>query len=342
MNHTGEFALIEAINEVLDAHQSAKPRFVNVTIDAGDDAAALQAERQARVDSDAPTWLWSIDTFTDGVHFRRVWSSAKDIGRRAIAASASDVIAMGGTPAVCLVAFSAPAKTPIEWVRDLAAGMAIQSDEFGARLIGGDVSESQTLSLCVSFIGVMAPGLEPVTRAGARAGQVVAVCGDLGKAAAGLALLQSGNPEDGFEQLVKAHRYPTIDSTAGERAARAGATSLIDISDGLIADLGHVARDSGVQINIKTDLIEISPSLETLAAYLEQDPMTWVLSGGDGHALVATFSKVDDLPEGFFAIGEVNQWQAENRDTKDVLAPNAYVTVDDEPYQQPAGYQHFI
>jgi thiamine-monophosphate kinase len=321
----GEFPLIEVISKVLAEHQTSSPVGFEIQVDTGDDSAVVSSPTQA--------WVWSIDTFTDGVHFRRDWSSASEVGRRAIAASVSDVVAMGAKPAVLMVALSAPKSTSVSWVRELAQGMAQRANQYGARIIGGDVSESPVLSLCVSVTGILAPGVRSVTRAGAKPGDVVAVAGLLGQAAAGLALLQAGQQSANYDGLIAAHKAPVIDVTAGERAAQVGATSMIDVSDGLLADLGHIARQSAVHINIESKQISLTRELQDAAAQLGQDPTWWALSGGDDHAIVATFAPDVVLPEGFHRIGEVITAPGEGE--------RGLVTVDGQLAQQPPGYQHY-
>jgi thiamine-monophosphate kinase len=345
MSSKGEFALIEMIKRSLAANKHIEPDFASITIESGDDAAGLQARGliDSLVDSpnggSGPTWLWTIDTFTEGIHFKCDWAKPGEIGMRALAASASDVIAMGARPAACLVALSAPSTIDITWVRELSEGMASQANELGARLIGGDVSESPTLSLCVSVLGVLPPNRAPVTRGGAKPGDVVAVCGDLGSAAAGLALLNSGKITDQFESLVAAYRCPAISPLTGERAAGAGATAMIDVSDGLLADLGHIAEQSSVQINVDSESLPVPPGVQELGIELGQDSFKWVLTGGDSHAIVATFPPSVTLPEGFKKIGEVRSLVSNDSRNR---PKNDAVTVDDMSYDQPTGYQHFI
>lgn len=353
MSPTAEFALIKAINDVLAANQHSKSDLLQITVDSGDDAAAMRAIGAAfdtaLVDGEvvSPTWLWTIDTFTDGVHFRTDWVEARDIGIRAIAASASDIIAMGARPAACLVALSAPESISLEWIKELAAGMANQSDDLGARLIGGDVSQSPTLSLCVTFIGLLAADKQPVTRRGAKPGDVVAVCGDLGSAAAGLALLASGQPTENFQGLVTAYRRPVVDAAVGERAAAAGATSMIDVSDGLIADLGHIASASGVDIEVTSSNLTPQAELITLGELLDFDAIDWVLTGGDSHAIAATFSPATTLPAGFRPIGVVasshsKEVAAGNQEGQHDQDQGGLVTVDGKPFAGRPGYQHFL
>jgi thiamine-monophosphate kinase len=170
-------------------------------------------------------------------------------------------------------------------------------------LAGGDTTEGDSIVISVTALGSLA-GRAPITRGGARPGDRIAVCGRLGWAAAGLAVLGRGFRSP--KALVDAHRYPLIDYTAGARAAQAGARAMIDVSDGLIADLGHVAQASGVDIELRTEgnaAFSVPEPMQAAAAAYNVDARGWMLTGGDDHALVAAFPPEGDLPEGFIEIG---------------------------------------
>ena len=189
----------------------------------------------------------TTDFLLEGRHFRRDWSSASDVGHKAAARSLADVAAMGAVPSALLVALAAPADLPVSWARELTAGLAAECARVpGASVIGGDTARADSVLLAVTGLGDLA-GRAPVLRSGASPADVVAVAGPLGRAAAGLALLASGLRED---PLVTAHLRPAPPYDAGPEAADLGATAMIDTSDGLLADLGHVAAASGVLINV--------------------------------------------------------------------------------------------
>jgi thiamine-monophosphate kinase len=170
---------------------------------------------------------------------------------------------------------------------------------------------------------------EPVRRSGARAGDLLAMAGRQGWAAAGLAVLGRGFRSP--RVLVDAYRRPAPPYTAGPEALAAGATSLIDVSDGLVADAGHLATASGVAIDISTDGFEIAEPLQAVGAALGTDPMTFILGGGDDHALVATYPSDAAVPQGWTVIGAVRAAEDEG----------PVVTVDGVAYDGPAGHQHF-
>jgi len=257
------------------------------------------------------------------VHFRFDWSTPEQIGRKAAAANFADVAAMGAVPTALLVGLATPPDTPVATLAGLADGLWAEAGAVGAGLVGGDVVASATLVLAVTALGSL-EGRAPVTRAGARPGDVVALAGRVGWAAAGLAVLQRGFRSPGA--VVAAHRVPEPPYAAGPAAARAGATAMIDISDGLLADLGHVAVASGVLIDVRAP--EVPARLAEVGAALGVDPLSWLLTGGEDHALAATFPPDVALPPAFTPIGAVR-------------AGDPGVLVDGRPYEGDPGWAHF-
>ena len=282
----------------------------------GDDAAVVTAP-DGRV-------VASTDVLVEGRHFRRDWSTATDVGHRAAAANLADIAAMGGTGTALLVGLCVPPDLDPAWAEDLATGFATEAGLVGAGVVGGDISASPTLTVAVTALGTLA-GAAPVVRSGARPGDVVAMVGRLGYAAAGYTVLSRGFRSP--KVLVDAYRRPSVPYPAGPQAAGLGATSMIDISDGLVGDLGHVATASGVRIDIDPQTFEVPDQMRDAATALGVDPYTWIFSGGDDHALVATFPAAVALPEEWRVIGAV--------------AEGSGVTVDGEPYRGRAGWDHF-
>ena len=306
----GEFALIDRL--VADTPQSDV-----VEVGPGDDAAVI-----ACLDGRA---VVCVDVLVEGKHFRRDWSSAIDVGRRAAAASLSDVNAMGAMSTSLLVGLAAPGDLPGAWIMEAAAGLKEEASTAGAILVGGDTTEGDVIVLSVTALGSL-EGRSAVTRGGAKPGDRVVVCGRLGWAAAGLAVLGRGFRSP--KVLVDAHRFPVIDYTAGPRAAVAGATAMIDVSDGLLADLSHIAKSSGVAIDVNSESLEVAEPLQAAAAAYNVDPKVWMLTGGDDHALVACLSAGIEIPVGFVEIGQVSEGSAQ-------------VTVDGSEPEGPAGFTHF-
>src|SRR6188472_58176 len=281
----GEFPLIAAITQGL----SLAP---DVRVGPGDDAAVLAIKDAVAT---------SVDVLIEGVHFRRDWSEARDVGRKAVAVNVADLEAIGARATGLLVGFSAPADLMLGWVLDFADGLCQEGQAAGVSLIGGDVTRARDITIAVTAIGSL-DGREPVLRSGARPGDVVAIHGRLGWAAAGLAVLARGFRSP--RVLVEAQKVPQVSYGAGAVAARAGATAMIDVSDGLLADLGHVAQASGVLIELRQDAFEVAEPLQAVGAATGADPYTFVFTGGDDHALAATFA-ADSVPEGWLVVGRV-------------------------------------
>lgn len=306
----GEFGLIRAVTE--NRRQPA-----STLLGPGDDAAVV-ASPDGRV-------VATTDMLVQGVHFRLDWSTPAQVGRKAVAVNLADVVAMGAVPTGVLVGLACPGDTPTEVATGLVDGMWAEAERAGAGLVGGDVVRAEQIVVSITALGDLR-GRAPVTRAGARRGDVVAVHGRLGWAAAGLAVLGRGfrSPVN----VVNAHRFPEPDYTAGPTAAGAGATAMIDVSDGLLADLGHVARASRVGIDVRTDLLEVPRRLAEVGSALGIDPLRWVLTGGEDHALAATFPPSGGLPDGWRRIGLVTASANE-------------VTVNGEPYHEAPGWEHW-
>jgi thiamine-monophosphate kinase len=305
----GEFGLIERVTA--DRVQPA-----TTLLGPGDDAAVVTAA-DGRV-------VACTDVLVAGVHFRLDWSTPEQVGRKAAAANLADVAAMGAVPTALLVGLACPADTPVETLAGLNEGLWTEAGSAGAGVVGGDVASSATLVLAVTALGSL-EGRDPVTRAGARPGDVVAIAGRVGWAAAGWAVLARGFRSP--MAVVAAHRVPEPPYAAGPQAAKAGATAMIDVSDGLLADLGHVAAASGVRIDVRTSALEIPVRLHDIGRALGVDPMHWLLTGGEDHALAATFP--GPVPDGWIEIGSVAEGAPE-------------VLVDGQPYERgPAGWDHF-
>jgi thiamine-monophosphate kinase len=316
----------------------------------GDDAAVL-AVPDGRV-------VATTDFLLEGTHFRRDWSGAADVGHKAAARSLVDLAAMGAEPSALLVALAAPGDLPVSWARELAQGLAAECARAGASVIGGDTARAGQVLLAVTGLGDLA-GRAPVRRSGAAPGEEVAVAGPLGHAAAGLALLSAGLSDD---PLVVEHLRPAPPYDAGPEAADLGATAMIDVSDGLLADLGHVAAASGVRIDLASDALRPGEALLTAARAVREaarhapsgrtgpvsrpgpadtsvsadalqiEALGWVLSGGEDHSLVATFPPGTRLPPRWRVIGTVRPGGGR---------PGHGVVVDGQPWAQAPGWDHF-
>ena len=347
----GEFGLIAALSGWLRGISPADPRTL---VGIGDDAAVLAAP-DGRV-------VASTDFLLEGRHFRREWSSGTDVGHKAAARSLIDIAAMGAVPTGLLVALAAPPDLPVTWARDLTEGLAAECARAGATVVGGDTASAGSVLLATTVLGDLA-GRAPVLRSGAAPGDLVAVTGPLGHAAAGLALLEAVPPAAALPALppaaalpalppaaagpdppawagplVAAHRRPQPPYDAGPQAADLGATAMIDVSDGLLADLGHIASASGVRIDLSSDRLSPGEDLQAAArSFLGRTgrgstpahtlALTWVLTGGEDHALAATFPPGTALPTRWTVIGTVHKGQA--------------VVVDGQPWAGSPGWDHF-
>jgi thiamine-monophosphate kinase len=227
----------------------------------------------------------TTDLMVDGRHFRRDWSTPYDVGRKSAASNLADVVAMGARPTAILVGLAAPADLALEWVDALTDGLRDECALVGAVVAGGDIVRSDTLTIAVTALGDL-EGRRPVTRDGARPGDHVVLAGWPGRAAAGLALLEAGRYD---HPLVDAHRRPQpAYATALVLAAHDRATAMIDTSDGLIADLGHIAAASGVRIELTAANLPLDPAIVGAGDLLGIDPFDWIAAGGDDHCFVAT------------------------------------------------------
>jgi len=244
----------------------------------------------------------STDLLIEGRHFRRDWSTGEDVGHKAGARAFADIAAMGAVPTALLVGFGTPPDLDVSWVDGLMAGLREECGGVGAAVVGGDITAADQITLAVTALGDL-QGRAPVTLAGARPGDVVVVAGRIGWAAAGFAVLGRGFRSP--VQVVSAHRRPEPPYDAGPLAADLGATAMTDVSDGLIADLGHIATASGVRIDLKAELVDVPTKLREVGAALNVDPLVWVLTGGDDYALAMTFPPSADLPEDWQVVGTV-------------------------------------
>ncbi|WP_329519855.1 thiamine-phosphate kinase [Spirillospora sp. NBC_01491] len=303
----GEFGLIARLVRRL-------PPSARVPLGPGDDA-ALVAAPDGRV-------VATTDLLVEGRHFRLDWSGPYDIGRKAAAQNLADVVAMGARPTALLVGFAAPPGTEVGWAERVYDGLGDECAEAGAAVAGGDVVGAPQVTLAITALGDLA-GAPPLTRSGARPGDLVAVRGRLGHSAAGLGLLLDGWQDtadpaagevaadpagregaagpagrEGARELVAAHRRPRPPYAAGAEARALGATALLDVSDGLLQDLGHIAAASGVLIDVDSAAVPVPDVLGPAG-------LRYALTGGEDHAFAGTFPAATVLPPSWSVIGTV-------------------------------------
>ena len=257
-----------------------------VRVGVGDDAAVVASPRGEL--------LLTTDLLVEGVHFDRSRTAARDLGWKAVAVNVSDVAAMAGSPRYAVVGLALPVDVGEPWVVELYGGMRAACDEHALWLVGGDLSRADRVVISVAVAGEVPPG-GAVTRAGARPGDRVVVTGSLGAAAGGLRLTRLGPPEAGGaaasaagRALLAAHLRPKARVGEAVALARAGATAMIDVSDGLALDLWRLCRASGVGARISLPHVPVAPALFELAGILGADPLELALGGGEDYELLAT------------------------------------------------------
>jgi thiamine-monophosphate kinase len=284
----GEFALIAQIAQRLDSGPNPK-----IIVGLGDDSAVTAVSTKPAISC--------VDVLVQGVHFRTDWSSAHEIGRKSVAANLADIFAMGGSPESLLVGLAVPADTKVAWVLELADGIKAEADLVAAVVIGGDVVRSDQIVISITALGSLAAP-QPITRSGAQAGDVLAIAGRLGYAQAGLMMLSRGFRSP--RAIVSAHRVPEPPYELVKLAHQAHA--MIDISDGLISDVAHIAKASNVQIDIDSSKLVVTEELQAMASAFNGDALQWVLNGGEDHAFAATFANSAQVPPGWLIIGKAS------------------------------------
>jgi thiamine-monophosphate kinase len=315
LGELGEFGVIEGLTR-------GRLQSADVAVGPGDDGAVVVAA-DGRV-------VVSTDMLVEGRHFRLDWSTPHDVGRKAVAQNAADIEAMGARVTAFVVGLGAPAQTPTAQVNALADGMWEEAGRIGAGIVGGDLVSSPHWVVSVTVLGDLA-GRPPVLRSGARPGSQLAVVGQLGYSAAGYALWNNNidrlKDSRELQEFRRRHLVPQPPYRQGRLAAEVGAQAMIDVSDGLVGDLRHLADASGVGIDLSTEALRADRQILAGAAeVVGVDPWTWVFGGGEDHALVAAFA--GPVPAGWRVIGRV-------------LGGPARVLVDGADWAGYAGWQSF-
>jgi thiamine-monophosphate kinase len=332
-----ELALIRLIRAATTAGPDS-----GVLTGIGDDTAVLEPSRGAKI-------LATTDLLIEDVHFRRAWATPFDIGWKAMAVNLSDIAAKGGRPRWALVALALPAPVARMDVEALYDGMRQAAAPHGVVVVGGDTSTSpHGWFVNVTLLGEHAGN--PHLRSAAKPGHAIAVTGALGRSAAGLAALEAGRERlsEGARAVIAAHLRPVARVAEGRWLATApgvGAMpsvgAMIDLSDGLSADLGHICRESGVGARVALDRVPVDAAARRVARDLHVDPLKWAVAGGEDFELLLTCdpASVEGLADGLrratgadlTAIGLID-------------GQNPSVTFLDaagNPVAMPAGYEHF-
>jgi thiamine-monophosphate kinase len=283
LSELGEFGLIARLTGDLALGPG-------VEAGAGDDAAVLLPTPGHRL-------VVTTDVLVEGLDFTAELSEPEDWGWKAVVANLSDLAAMAAEARWLVLALTVPAQTPVPTLERVYAGVGEACRAFGVSLVGGDVSAGPALSLAVTALG---EAERPLLRSGARPGDRLAVSGPLGAAAAGLALLTAASPAatellGRFPGLAAAHRRPQPALAMGVALARAGATAMIDVSDGLAGDALHLAESSGVGVEVHDATVPLAPGVPEAAALLGLDPLALALGGGEDFVLAAALPRTADL-----------------------------------------------
>jgi thiamine-monophosphate kinase len=292
----GEFELLALLRERLPA---AGPR---VRLGSGDDAA---------ITIPGGATATSVDALVEGVHFRRETASLREIGRKALATALSDLAAMGATAGEAYVVLGAPEEAGEPELLEIGAGLAAVAAETGTTIAGGDLVRAPALTLAITVVGHAPRPEDFVTRAGAHPGDLLVVTGALGGAAAGLLLLEdvklagalgavapgTGSLDPATADALRRRQLdPTPRLAAGAALAAAGATAMIDLSDGLAGDAGHVAAASAALLVIEAETVPIAPGVAAVAVATRRDPLKLAVAAGEDYELLAAIP-----PEGLGA-----------------------------------------
>ncbi|MBW1781632.1 MAG: thiamine-phosphate kinase [Deltaproteobacteria bacterium] len=277
----GEFGLIDRIDTLL---QTAGARVPEATLGIGDDCALFQPRAGYEL-------LVTCDAMVEGRHYLPQFISSLSLGRRAMTLNISDIAAMGGTPLYALISLGLRPDMPVEDVEAIYLGFVEELNPFDAVIIGGNVTKAAGANFIdITLIGEIEAGTS-VRRSTARPGNAILVTGYPGQAAAGLQILLAGRAGPDLEShpLVRVYNTPVHRAREGRAVARSGlATAMIDTSDGLLGDLGHICRESGVGARIAQENLPVSRPLRETAGQMKQDPMDFVLKESDDYELIIT------------------------------------------------------
>ena len=278
-----EVELVRAIRKVLSGDAPG------VVVGVGDDAAVLEPTRHQG--------LVTADMLVEGVHFELGVTAAHDLGHKAIAVNVSDIAAMGGSPRYAVASVALPPSIETAWVMELYGGMREAATEYGLTVVGGDTTRGERATVAVTVIGEVAKD-RAVTRSGAMPGDVVAVTGTLGGSAGGLRIARTPDEErKGLlstpwgRRLVGIHERPVARVGEGQTLAAAGATAMMDLSDGLSLDLARLCDESRVGATVRLEDVPIAPGLPELASATGADPLDLALNGGEDFELLVTLAK---------------------------------------------------
>jgi thiamine-monophosphate kinase len=262
-----------------------------VEIGIGDDAAVVTTTDRTVI---------TTDMAVEGTHFSTKWSSAFDIGRKIAAANLADVYAMGGTPRYLVAAVTLTGQESMEWIEELAEGIAHEARSCGAYVVGGDLAKGPCIVISITAIGEVDT---PITRSGAKVGDLIYISSLPGWSAAGLSIIEKDLEDDLAIHAVSEHNAPTVDYVLAIQFSNNRAHSMCDVSDALITQANQLAHASGVALKFDQGLIAQHPeflTLKELADSQDVDVWQWIFAGGEDHVFLATGIDLDG-----FCVGRV-------------------------------------
>ena len=262
-----------------------------VEVGIGDDAAVVATTDQTVI---------TTDMAVEGTHFSTKWSSAFDIGRKITAANLADVYAMGGTPKYLVAAVTLTGQESMEWIEELAEGIAHEARSCGAFVVGGDLAKGPCIVISMTAIGEVDT---PITRSGAQVGDSIYISTLPGWSAAGLLIIEKDLDDDLAVHAVSEYSAPTLDYASAIQFSNKKAHSMCDVSDALIIQAEQLAHASGVALKFDQELLAQHPefvTLKELADSQDVDVWQWIFAGGEDHVFLATGNDLDG-----FCVGEV-------------------------------------
>ena len=265
-----------------------------VEIGIGDDAAVVKTSEHTAI---------TTDIAVEGTHFSTQWSSAFDIGRKITAANLADIYAMGGSPKFLVAAVTLTGEESMEWIEDLAEGIAHEASSCGAYVVGGDLAKGPCKVISITAIGQIDTA---ITRSGAQVGDSIYISSLPGWSAAGLAMIEKDVESDIALHAISEFSAPTVDYSAAVQFSNRKATSMCDISDALVIQAEQIAAASAVQLSIEKDLICNHPEFGTLSELADSqgvDVWQWILAGGEDHVFLATGKELDGFRIGLVQSG---------------------------------------
>ena len=256
----------------------------NLEVGIGDDAAVIRTANRTVI---------TTDMAVEGVHFRLEWSSAFEIGRKITAANLADVFSMGAKPTFLVVAVSLTGNEDLEWIKNLAKGIAFEAHLVGAAVVGGDLAKGAAVTIAITALGEVA---DPILRSGAKVGDQIYLSNLSGWSRAGLAILEKGLPieSESAKRAVAAFRAPTLNYAYAVNLAQA--TAMSDVSDSLMTQAEQMAAASSAQFNLDFNLFQAAADFVELRALSEEIDVSiadLILGGGEDHVFLATG---EDLP----------------------------------------------